>query len=122
MNDSNFKFFNKTELNLDLAEIQISFNDLIILKGIGMKFTQMNQDFQKYMELVADGEDSQSHESDYEITEALNDFSDSNSGNEDDYKHARFFENKRRKKKEESIFKKSKRSKMLQFDKNIAKI
>lgn len=70
------------------------------------------------MELVADGEDSQSNESDYEITEALDNFSDSNSANEDDYKHAQFFENKRRK----NIFKKPKRTKMLQFDKNIAKI
>jgi hypothetical protein len=48
-------------LNLDLAEIQISFNDLIILKGIGTKFTQMNQDFQKHIDLAADGEDSRSN-------------------------------------------------------------
>ena len=61
MSDFNFKFFNKTELNLDLAEIQISFNDLIILKGIGTKFTQMNQDFQKHIDLASDGEDSQSN-------------------------------------------------------------
>lgn len=40
--DKNFKFYTKTELNLDLAEIQISFNDLIILKGIQKKFDDMN--------------------------------------------------------------------------------
>ena len=56
MNDSNFRFFSKSELNLDLAEIQISFNDLITLKAISMKFEQMNEDFEKYMEHWNDGD------------------------------------------------------------------
>lgn len=34
LNDKNFRFFQKSELNLDLAEIQISFNDMVILEGI----------------------------------------------------------------------------------------
>jgi len=123
MSDSNFKFFNKTELNLDLAEIQISFNDLIILKGIGTKFTQMNQDFQKHIDLAADGEDSRSNESDYETIDNLDIYSDSNSEYEDDHKYTKSSENRRRK----NIFQQPKkvveRHKLLhadQLDKNTS--
>jgi hypothetical protein len=56
MSDSNFQFFTKSELNLDLAEIQMSFNDLITLKAISMRFDQMNGDFERYMELWDDGQ------------------------------------------------------------------
>jgi hypothetical protein len=122
MNDSNFKFFYKTELNLDLAEIQISFNDLIILKGIASKFTQMNQDFQKHADLAADAEDSQSNGSDYESTEVLDIYSDSNSEYEDDHKYSKSSENRRRR----NIFQKPKkvveRHKPLQLDKNMSQI
>ena len=47
LSDKNFRFFQKSELNLDLAEIQISFNDLVILKGLQMKFDLMNKEFEK---------------------------------------------------------------------------
>lgn len=49
LSDANFKYFTKTELNLDLAEIKISFNDLIILKALSQKFGQMNEVFESYM-------------------------------------------------------------------------
>ena len=49
MSDSNFNFFKKSELNLDMAEVQISFNDLLILKGISKKYTKMNENFEQYM-------------------------------------------------------------------------
>ena len=57
MSDSNFQFFTKSELNLDLAEIQMSFNDLITLKAIAMRFDQMNDDFERYMEHWNDGQE-----------------------------------------------------------------
>ena len=50
LSDKNFRFFQKSELNLDLAEIQISFNDLVILKGLQMKFDLMNKEFERHME------------------------------------------------------------------------
>lgn len=62
MSDSNFQFFTKSELNLDLAEIQMSFNDLITLKAISMKFDQMNDDFEKYMEHWNDGQEATDEE------------------------------------------------------------
>ena len=49
LSDANFKYFTKTELNLDLAEIKISFNDLIILKSLSYKFSQMNEVYEKYI-------------------------------------------------------------------------
>jgi hypothetical protein len=42
MGNQNFKYFKKYELNLDIAEIQVSFNDIIYLKGIFIKFQIMN--------------------------------------------------------------------------------
>jgi len=36
--DSNYSFYKESKINLDPAEVQISFNDLLILKGIGNRF------------------------------------------------------------------------------------
>lgn len=62
MSDSNFQFFTKSELNLDLAELQMSFNDLITLKAISMKFDLMNDDFEKYMDHWNDGQEATDEE------------------------------------------------------------
>lgn len=85
----------------------------------------MNQDFQKHIDLATDGEDSQSNESDYETFENLDIYSDSNSEYEDDHKHSKSSENRRRK----NIFQQPKkvmeRQKLLhadQLDKNISTI
>jgi len=45
MDENNFILFNKTELNLDLTEIHISFSDCIILKGVSNKYENMNAEF-----------------------------------------------------------------------------
>ena len=49
LSDENFTFYKKSEINLDMAQIQISFNDLISLKGISMKLANMNANFEAYM-------------------------------------------------------------------------
>lgn len=48
--DKYFKFYKKQELNLDLAEIYVSFNDIVALKGIGMRMDEMNRNFAEYYE------------------------------------------------------------------------
>ena len=50
LSDDNFTFYKKSEINLDMAQIQLSFNDLISLKGISMKLANMNSKFADYME------------------------------------------------------------------------
>ena len=63
LSDKNFRFFQKSELNLDLAEIQISFNDLVILKGLQMKFDLMNKEFERHMESLQPQEKGSSEDS-----------------------------------------------------------
>ena len=113
LSDNNFRYFTKTELNLDLAEIQISFNDMVILKGIGLKFNQMNADFAKQLEKLAYKVDSQSAESDYEVSEEEK----SNSDEGDDI-NLRKFEQKR----QGQVRIAKQKSKLLSHDKNILKI
>lgn len=113
LSDNNFRYFTKTELNLDLAEIQISFNDMVILKGISLKFNQMNTEFAEQLEKLADKVDSQSAESDYEMSEEEK----SNSDEGDDI-NLRKFEQKR----QGQIRLAKQKSKLLQADRNILKI
>lgn len=54
MSDGNFKYFHKTEINLDLTEIKASFNDMMILHGISFQFNQMNKQFEAYMKSLSE--------------------------------------------------------------------
>lgn len=44
-----YKLFKKQELNLDLCEVHVSFNDLLCLKGIKRRLDEMDEAYHDYL-------------------------------------------------------------------------